>query len=143
MSPGSLDIGEVVKRSGFTTASLHHYEKLGLIEPVGRRGLRRQYSPDVLDRLALIGLGRAAGFSLADLAQTLPLDRRPGIDRARLVAKASEIDEAINALSALRETLLHVAACPEPDPLMCPEFRKLLDAETHRRTTARGGADDA
>ena len=55
-----LDIGEVVKRSGVPASTLRYYEQLGLLQAVGRRGLRRQYDEQVLERLALIGLGQAA-----------------------------------------------------------------------------------
>ncbi len=52
-----LDIGEVVKRSGVPASTLRYYEQLGLLHALGRRGLRRQYDEQVLERLALIGLG--------------------------------------------------------------------------------------
>ena len=52
-----LDIGEVVKRSGVPASTLRYYEQLGLLQALGRRGLRRQYDEQVLERLALIGLG--------------------------------------------------------------------------------------
>ena len=62
-----LDIGEVTERTGVAVSTLRYYEERGLIESVGRRGLRRQFSADVVDRLALIALGRAAGFSLEEI----------------------------------------------------------------------------
>ncbi len=36
-----LDIGEVVKRSGVPASTLRYYEQLGLLQALGRRGLRR------------------------------------------------------------------------------------------------------
>ena len=59
-----LDIGEVAQRAGIPASTLRFYEEKGLVASVGRRGLRRQYDRDVLERLALIALGRSAGFSL-------------------------------------------------------------------------------
>ncbi len=35
-----LDIGLVVQRTGLTAATLRYYEKVGLIRPSGRKGLR-------------------------------------------------------------------------------------------------------
>ena len=58
-------IAEVAQRSGIPASTLRFYEQKGLIAPIGRHGLRRLFDPNVLDRLALISLGRAAGFSLA------------------------------------------------------------------------------
>ena len=65
----ALDIGEVARRSGVPASTLRFYEEKGLIGAVGRRGLRRMFAPAVLDRLALIALGRAAGFSLEEVAR--------------------------------------------------------------------------
>ena len=59
-----MDIGEVSKKAKVTTATLRFYEEKGLIKSIGRQGLRRQYGKQVIDQLALIALGRAAGFSL-------------------------------------------------------------------------------
>ena len=64
-----LDIGEVAKRAGIPASTLRFYEEKGLVASVGRRGLRRQYDPEVLERLALIALGRSAGFSLEEIAR--------------------------------------------------------------------------
>ena len=64
-----LDIGEVAKRAGIPASALRFYEQKGLVASVGRHGLRRQYDVDVLERLALIALGRSAGFSLDEIAR--------------------------------------------------------------------------
>src|SRR5690606_12774455 len=58
------DIAEVSRQSGVPASTLRFYEEKGLIASVGRKGLRRQFEASVYDRLALIALGRAAGFSL-------------------------------------------------------------------------------
>jgi MerR family redox-sensitive transcriptional activator SoxR len=50
-------------------STLRFYEEKRLITSVGRRGLRPLFRPDVVERLALIGLGRVAGFSLDEIAQ--------------------------------------------------------------------------
>ena len=48
------------------------------------------------------------------------------IDRQALRAKAREIDATIHRLVALRRGLRHAAACPAPDHMACPTFRRLL-----------------
>ena len=55
-----MDIAEVVKRSGLPASTLRFYEEKGLIASTGRRGLRRVFKPDVLERLALIKLASAS-----------------------------------------------------------------------------------
>ena len=125
-----LDIAEVARRSGLPASTLRFYEEKGLIASVGRRGLRRLFDPGVLERLALIALGRAAGFSLDEIALMFAPDGRPRIDRQMLAAKAEELDRTIHRLSAMRDGLRHAAACPAPSHMECPTFRRILRAVT-------------
>lgn len=121
-----LDIAEVARRSGVPASTLRFYEEKGLIGSVGRRGQRRLFEASVVERLALIVLGQAAGFSLAEIAQTFLADGRARIDRERLAAKADELERKIRRLSAIGESLRHAARCPAPSHFECPSFRRLL-----------------
>lgn len=121
-----LDIGDVVRRSGVPPSTLRFYEEQGLIRPIGRNGLRRVYAGDVLERLALIALGRAAGFSLGEVGQIFTADGPPRIDRNKLAAKAGELDHTIRRLIAIRNGLRHAAACPARSHMECPTFRRLM-----------------
>jgi DNA-binding transcriptional MerR regulator len=123
-----LDITEVVQLSGVPASTLRFYDEKGLIASVGRRGLRRVFDPGVLERLALIALGRAAGFSLDEIALMFAPNGRPRIDRQMLAAKAEELDRTIRKLSAMRDSLRHAAACPAPSHMECPTFRRILRA---------------
>jgi len=123
-----LDIAEVARRSGVPASTLRFYEEKGLIASIGRRGLRRLFDPGVLERLALIALGRAAGFSLDEIALMFAPDGRPRIDRQMLAAKASELDRTIRKLVAMRDGLRHAAKCPAPSHMECPTFRRILQA---------------
>ncbi|MBN8940043.1 MAG: helix-turn-helix domain-containing protein [Rhizobiales bacterium] len=133
-----LDIGEVAQRSGLPASALRFYEEKGLIVSIGRRGLRRLFDPDVLERLALIALGRAAGFSLDEIALMFAPDGRPRIDRQALSAKADELDEMIRRLSTMRDGLRHAAACPAPSHMECPTFRRILRSAASGAMGARG-----
>ncbi|HVY08236.1 MAG TPA: helix-turn-helix domain-containing protein [Burkholderiales bacterium] len=121
-----MDITEVAKRSGMPASALRFYEEKGLIRAVGRRGLRRVFDPGVLERLALIALGRSAGFSLDEIARMFAPDGRPKIDRKLLARKARELDATILKLGAMRDGLKHAAACPAPSHMECPTFRRLV-----------------
>ena len=125
-----LDITEVAQRAGVPASTLRYYEEKGLIASIGSRGLRRLFEPDVLERLALIALGRAAGFSLDEIAGMFTPGGRPRIDRQRLAAKADELDRTIRKLGAMRDGLRHAAACPAPSHMECPTFRRILRAAT-------------
>jgi DNA-binding transcriptional MerR regulator len=128
-----LDIGEVAQRCGIAVSTLRFYEEKGLIASVGRRGLRRLFDAGVVERLALISVGRAAGFSLGEIARMFAPDGRPRIDRQMLAAKADELEKTIRELSAMRDGLRHAAACRAPSHMECPTFRRIL-----RATVARG-----
>lgn len=123
-----LDIAEVARASGMAASALRFYEEKGLIAPIGHHGLRRLFDASVLERLRLITLGRAAGFTLREIAAMFAADGRPRIDRRKLGAKADELDRTIRELGALRDGLRHAAACPARDHLECPSFRRLLRA---------------
>lgn len=132
-----MDIAEVAKRSGVAASALRYYEERGLIRSTGRKGLRRTYAPDVLERLALVALGRAAGFSLDEIARMFAGDGKPRIDRRLLAAKADELDATIRHLSAMRDGLRHAARCRAPSHLECPTFQRLLRAAASGRLGAR------
>lgn len=123
-----LDIGQVAQRSGVAASALRYYEEKGLIASVGRRGLRRVFDAGVVQRLALIALGRSAGFSLDEIARMFAADGSPRIDRDMLAAKADALDRTIRRLGAMRDGLRHAAACPAPSHVDCARFRRLMDA---------------
>ncbi|RSY77880.1 MerR family transcriptional regulator [Sphingomonas koreensis] len=135
-----LDIAEVAKRSGVPASTLRYYEERGLIESIGRRGLRRIFGAGVLDRLALIALGRQAGFSLDEIAAMFDPRGMAVIDRGMLMAKADEIDTLVRRLSAMRDGLRHAAACPAPSHMECPTFRRIVKAAASGVLARRVGA---
>lgn len=126
MTTRDLDIAQVARRSGVPASTLRFYEEKGLIASIGRRGLRRLFDPQVLERLALIALGRAAGFTLDEIGEMFAGDGRPRIDRARLTAKADELDLTIRRLELMCDGLRHAAHCPAPSHAECPHFRRIV-----------------
>jgi DNA-binding transcriptional MerR regulator len=122
----ALDIAEVASRSGIPASTLRFYEQKGLIQSIGRRGLRRLFEPNVLERLGLIAVGRSAGFSLDEIRAMFSTDGEPDIDRRLLVAKADELDRQVRRLAAMRDGLRHAARCPAPSHMECPKFRQIV-----------------
>ncbi|MDP2770353.1 MAG: helix-turn-helix domain-containing protein [Giesbergeria sp.] len=123
-----MDISEVARLSGLQASALRYYESKGLIHTLARDGGRRRFAPEVLDQLALIALGQAAGFSLDDIRTMFTPDGQPSIDRALLSAKADELDRMVKRLKAMSEGLRHAAVCPAPSHAACPSFQRLLKA---------------
>lgn len=137
-----LDIAKVAKLSGLPASTLRFYEEKGLITSIGRNGLRRLFDADILEKLALISLGRSAGFSLDEISRMFT-PGGPEIDRQLLSAKADELDRTIKLLKAMRDGLRHAADCPAPNHLDCPTFQRLLHVAgrkqgRHRKKTPIG-----
>lgn len=129
----TYDIGEVARRASLSAATLRFYEEQGLIQPSGRRGLRRAYAASVFERLALIQLGRAAGFSLREIATMLHASRPIRIDKALLAARAQALDDQIRQLTLTRDGLRHAVQCKAPDLMQCPHFRRVLQRAARGR----------
>ncbi|GIU02792.1 helix-turn-helix domain-containing protein [Shewanella algidipiscicola] len=121
-----MDIAEVSRLSGLAPSALRYYEKIGLIQPNGRKGLRRQYAKKIINKLNLISLARMAGLSLNEIMTMFNESDELSIDRYLLAQKASEIDVQIKRLQAIRDSLNHVASCPQSDHLQCPSFQQLM-----------------
>lgn len=121
-----LDIGEVSKASGLPPSTLRYYEDKGLIQSLGRSGLRRQFDRRVLERIDFIAMGQQAGFKLEDIAAMFSKDGKLKVDRNLLLQKADELQKSIKMLGAIKNTIEHVAHCSAPDHLECPKFLKLL-----------------
>lgn len=120
-----MDINAVSKASGLPASTLRFYEEKGLIQSCGRKGLRRLFENDVIERLALISLGRRAGFSLDEIRAMFSFGRRE-INRALLSAKADELDKKIKELISMRDGLRHAAHCSAQNHFACPKFLRLL-----------------
>lgn len=132
-----LDIGEVRSRTGLTASALQFYERKGLIESVARRGLRRQYLPEVIDRVAVIVVGQRAGFSLAEIQALLDT----GGDRVwkdLAVTKLFEVRDRIDALRDVEQGLEHALQCPSDNVFRCEHFRAELAAVLPVDRSSRG-----
>jgi DNA-binding transcriptional MerR regulator len=129
-----LDISEVARQSGVAASTLRHYDEKGVVHSVGRRGLKRLFEPQVLDQLAIIHLGKVAGFSLEEIKDMFGPDGRPSLPRKTLLDKAGDLERQIIRLTALKDMIHHVANCSAPRHIDCPRFQKLI------RVSARKGA---
>ena len=120
-----LDIGEVVRRSGLPPSTLHFWERNGLIAPVGREGLRRQYEEEVVDRIATIILFQRGGFTLEEIRSLLS----PGaFDKGEdpIETKLDELRRRQDLLQTAITGLEHAVSCREPSPIECPRFRAMI-----------------
>lgn len=67
-----MRIGELAERAGRTQRTLHFYEELGLLTPIGRtKGGFRLYDQDSLLRIHWISRLQEIGFSLTEIGEFL------------------------------------------------------------------------
>lgn len=86
-----LTVGQVAARFGVTVRTLHHYDAIGLVQPI-ERGWNgyRLYTPADVQRLARVVLLRRLEMPLADIAEALD-------DRAVLAARLAEHRDVVMA----------------------------------------------
>jgi DNA-binding transcriptional MerR regulator len=139
-----LDIAEVARLTGLPASTLRYYEEKRLITSIGRRGLRRLFSADVMEVLDVIALAKWAGFTLDEVRGWIARDGSLQMDRSGLARRAEEIDALAERLRALSEMVRHTARCPHETHFDCPSFRRLLAEARARQISARmpGAAAD-
>jgi DNA-binding transcriptional MerR regulator len=118
-----LAIGEVARRTGIAASAIRYYERLGLVPRADRRGGRRVYGDDILDRLAVIRVAKAAGFRIAEiqvLMRGLGGRARPG-PRWRALArrKTQELEARAAEIARMQRALEAVAGCECPTLSEC------------------------
>lgn len=131
------DIAEIAELSGVPPSTLRYYEEIGLIHSEGRHGLRRQFGRETLTQLVLIALGKAAGFSLPDIAGMFGKAGQPDLPRDLLLQRADAIDRQIRQLRTMADVLRHVADCKAPSHAECPKFQQLMRLATRQTQRAR------
>lgn len=131
-----MDISEVTRATGLPASAIRYYEAQALIQSQGRKGLKRVFGKGIVERLALIALGRSAGFSLNELRALLSAEKDQ-LDRNLLSAKADALDAHIRKLCFIRDHLRHAAVCPATTHLQCPNFRRLLRMAVQQQKAAK------
>ncbi|WP_373524842.1 heavy metal-responsive transcriptional regulator [Nostoc sp.] len=105
-----LLIGQVTALSGVPIRTIRYYESLGLLTSSSRtEGGFRQFSLDVLTRLAFIKRSQNLGLSLEEIGDILNIydkGKLPcGEVKQKLEDKVNEIDRQIEELLTLRDEL--------------------------------------
>ena len=99
--------GQVVEKTGFSLDTLRYYEKIGLLESVGRTsGGRRQYRDDDVGWLEMLRCLRDTGMPIARMLEFAELTRDEGTiaDRITLLEEHDrDIEERIEILLRQRE----------------------------------------
>ena len=113
-----MTIGQVAKRAGVQASAIRYYEAEGLLPAAARRSGRRVYDASILDRLAVIELAKAAGFTVAETKRLMEGvgDGRPAAAAWTALAreKIVEIDRRMEALERMKTLLGALVACDCP-----------------------------
>jgi DNA-binding transcriptional MerR regulator len=120
-----LDIGEVASRSGMAPSALRYYESEEIIASVDRKGLRRQFPPDVLTTLGVVAMCRQAGFTLDEIKLVLATGGGPSW-KAFAQRKRDQLRAQAEHLGAVADQLEHALRCPSPNVFDCEHFQAAL-----------------
>jgi MerR family transcriptional regulator, copper efflux regulator len=106
-------VGDLAKVTGKTVRAIHHYEELGLIEPVGRsKGHYRLFDPETPVRIRWISKLQSLGLSLTEI-RTLVKNRQTSVSaheaaqqlRRMYEERLVEVKTRMKELSALEREL--------------------------------------
>ena len=154
-----MRIGELAKISGLAPSRIRFYEASGLIKSVERKANGyRDYAPDIQWVLEIITGAQAAGFSLEEIRQLMPMNAS-GWQHEELLSglkqKVQEIEVLQQRLAQNKAQLLLVIKGIEgkPEGMACADNAQLLlhrlrdegvaatsgrcDAASARKKTAR------
>lgn len=116
MSEILITIGELAKRSGVAASALRFYEEQGLLSSTRESGRQRQFSRDVLRRVAFIRVAQTVGLSLDEIKaalSTFPQKRTPTKQDWERLSRSWHplLQQRIDTLTALRDQLTSCIGC--------------------------------
>jgi Cu(I)-responsive transcriptional regulator len=126
-----MNIGQASETSGVSQRMIRHYEKIGLIPPPPRRDSGyRDYADADAARLRFIANARDLGFPIEEIRDLLSLwsdrSRSSAEVKALALARAAELARKVEALDAMRRTLVELAdKCHGDDRPDCPISTRL------------------
>ncbi len=119
-----MQIGQVAARTGLAPSAIRYYEAQDLLQPPARVAGKRDYGPEVLDRIALIQLAQSVGFQIREIRELVHGgDAKGASQQWELLArtKLRELEEQIVATQSMVGMLTKALACGCPSPLVCDE----------------------
>jgi len=113
-----MAIGDVARKAGRSTSTIRYYEKAGLLPKPPRISGRRRYDPEILGRLAVIGIALEAGFTIAETRTFLTgfnVETRPSA-RWRVLAsrKLAEVEVLMDRAKRMKALLESSFRCGCP-----------------------------
>jgi DNA-binding transcriptional MerR regulator len=121
-----LTIGEVARTAGVAASSIRYYESIGLLPEPDRLHGQRRYDPDVLGKLAFIGVAQSAGFKLDEIKELVRgVDGGDGMGaqmRSLSSRKLGEVEALLERTKAMKGWLEVAKECGCATPAECALF---------------------
>lgn len=142
---GNLTIGGLAQAAEVGIDTVRFYERAGLLKKPQRTAAGyRVFADSDVARLMFIRRAKALGFSLEEIAELLRLNDgrgRRGAVRALAERRVAEIEQKLDALTRMRDTLRHlVHQCHGDGPLAgCPIIEAVLPAAVNKAPSRRVG----
>jgi DNA-binding transcriptional MerR regulator len=111
MADKTFSIGQLAGAAGVNVQTVRYYERRGLLSrPARRPSGQRVYGSEAVGLLRTIKQAQRVGFTLKEIEDLLRLSRgssnRPSALEEKWRRKISEVEDKIEALRSMRETLL-------------------------------------
>lgn len=120
----AMRISDLARAGGVGVETVRFYQRKGLLTaPRGTARAGRHYGPDDTRRLRYIRHAQTAGFTLAEIAELIDLDRADDRPRAREMAREriAALDARIAELTQARAGLAKLASdCAKGGAGPCP-----------------------
>lgn len=120
----TLRISDLAREGGVGVETVRFYQRKGLLDtPRGEAAGGRHYGSDDVHRLRYVRQAQTAGFTLAEIAELIDLDRKDDRARAREMAREriAALDEQIATLQSARLSLDRLAKdCARGGEGPCP-----------------------
>lgn len=129
-SPARYNIGETAGATGVSAKMIRYYESIGLVPKAARTTANyRVYDEEDVHTLRFIRRARDLGFSIEQIRKLLALwqHKRPSAEVKRVALEhIGELERKIEALDAMRRTLVHLAEhCHGDERPSCPILDEL------------------
>lgn len=112
-----MQIGELSRRAGISTATIRYYERRGLLgRPERTSAGYRLYPAETALQLRMIRWAQTVGFTLREIRDLLAVVREhaqqpTGRVRRRFQEKLDEVEARLRELTAIRDQLAALADC--------------------------------
>jgi MerR family mercuric resistance operon transcriptional regulator len=119
-----MRISDLARAGGVGVETVRFYQRKGLLQaPVGGARGGRHYGSEDVERLRFVRRAQTAGFSLAEIATLIDLDRTDDRPTAQRMARErlAALDFQITQLQAARSSLARLASdCESGRTGPCP-----------------------